>query len=162
MKKIIITSFLFLSLFTIYGQTLLTGKIIGIKDGDTVEIIDKLNNTTILRLAEVDCPEKRQPFGTNAKQFTSNAVYMKTVTYVITNKDRYGRSVAKVYYNNKYLSAEIIKNGMGWQYKKYSHSKELAKLEQHARSKKRGLWADSNPIYPPDWRKSKKVKTIIQ
>jgi endonuclease YncB( thermonuclease family) len=67
--------------------------------------------------------------------------------------------VAKVYFNNKYLSAEIIKNGMGWQYKKYSKSKELAKLEQHARSKKIGLWADPNPIYPSEWRKAKKGKT---
>jgi micrococcal nuclease len=33
----------------------------------------------MLRLAEVDCPEKNQPFGTKAKQFTSNQIYLKTI-----------------------------------------------------------------------------------
>lgn len=130
MKKTITSAILFLSIFTLSSQTLLIGKVIGIKDGDTVEVIDNLNKTAILRLAGVDCPEKKQPFGTRAKQFTSDAIYLKTVKYIVTNKDRYGRSIAKVYYKNKYLSAEIIKNGMGWHYKKYSISQELARFEQ--------------------------------
>jgi len=161
MKKkasIIIILLLFISG---YSQTLLTGKVIGIKDGDTVVVIDKLNKTTILRLAEVDCPEKKQAFGTKAKQYTSDAVYLKTVTYIVINKDRYGRSVAKIYYQNKYLSAEIIKSGMGWHFKKYSTSKELAQFEQQARSKKLGLWIDPNPIYPSEWRKVKKSTNSI-
>ena len=41
------------------------------KDGDTVVVLDSLNYQTTLRLAEVDCPEKSQAFGTKAKQFTS-------------------------------------------------------------------------------------------
>jgi micrococcal nuclease len=158
MKKTASIIIILLLIISGYSQTLLTGKVIGIKDGDTVVVIDKLNNTTILRLAEVDCPEKKQPFGTKAKQFTSDAVYLKNVTYIVTEKDRYGRSVAKIYFKNKYLSAEIIKKGMGWQYKKYSTSKELAQFEQQARSKKIGLWIDPNPIYPSEWRKQKKIK----
>jgi micrococcal nuclease len=138
------------------AQTL-TGKVIGIKDGDTVVVIDAANNQTTLRLAEVDCPEKSQAFGSKAKQFTSDAVYLKEVKYIVTNKDRYGRSIAKIYYNdNKYLSAEIIRNGFGWQYKQYSTSKLLANLEQEARANKRGLWVDPNPIYPSEFRKSKR------
>lgn len=155
MKKSIATTILFFVLFTLNGQTILTGKVIGIKDGDTVEVIDNLSKTTILRLAEVDCPEKKQPFGAKAKQFTSDAIYLKTVKYIVTNKDRYGRSVAKIFYKNKYLSAEIIKNGMGWQYKKYSTSQELALFEQQARSRRIGLWIDPNPVYPSEWRKAK-------
>lgn len=135
----------------------LTGKVIKIKDGDTVVVIDAANNQTTLRLAEVDCPEKTQAFGTKAKQFTSDAVYLKQVKYEVTDIDRYGRSIAKIYYDdNKYLSAEIIKNGFGWQYKQYSTSKLLAQLEQEARQNKRGLWVDANPIYPSDFRRNKK------
>ena len=156
MKKTTTIVILFFTFFTLHSQTSLVGKVIGIKDGDTVEVIDHLNNTTILRLAEVDCPEKNQPFGTKSKQFTSDAIYLKNVKYIVTSKDRYGRSIAKVYYNNKYLSAQIIKNGMGWHYKKYSNSNELSLFENLARSRKRGLWADPNPIYPSEWRKTKK------
>ena len=147
---------LFLLCAQVYAQTL-TGKVIGVKDGDTVVVIDAANNQTTLRLAEVDCPEKAQAFGTKAKQFTSDQVYLKQVKYEVTDTDRYGRSIAKIYYDdNKYLSAEIIKNGFGWQYKEYSTSKFLAKLEQEARQNKRGLWVDPNPIYPSDFRKSKR------
>ena len=142
---------------TLISQTFYNGKVIGIKDGDTVVVIDAANNQTTLRLAEVDCPEKKQAFGTKAKQFTSDAVYLKEVKYIVTDTDRYGRNIAKVYYDdNKYLSAEIIKNGFGWQYKKYSTSKLLANLEQEAQTNKRGLWVDPNPIYPSDFRKNNK------
>ena len=159
MKKAFTTTLLFLSFVAVYSQALLTGKVIGVKDGDTIEVIDNHHHTTILRLAEVDCPEKKQAFGNKAKQFTSEAVYLKTITYQVTDIDRYGRSIAKVYYDNKYLSAEIIKNGMGWQYKKYSNSTVLAQLELQARTKKIGLWKDPNPIYPSEFRKAKKAKT---
>ena len=150
------TLFIFLLCSQIYAQNF-SGKVIGIKDGDTVVVIDANNTQTTLRLAEVDCPEKAQAFGTRAKQFTSDQVYLKQVKYEVTDTDRYGRSIAKIYYDdNKYLSAEIIKNGFGWQYKQYSTSKLLAKLEQEARKNKKGLWVEPNPIYPSDFRKSKR------
>jgi endonuclease YncB( thermonuclease family) len=154
MKKYILIFFILLSASTLYSQKSFWGKAIGIKDGDTVVVIDSLNNQTTLRLAEVDCPEKAQAFGTKAKQFTSDKIYLKQVKYIVTDIDRYGRSIAKIYYdNNKYLSEEIIRNGFGWQYKKYSTSKLLARLEEEARKNKRGLWIDPNPIYPSDWRR---------
>lgn len=146
--------FLLFSLNYSFCQSTLTGRIIGIKDGDTVVVLDSLKNQTTLRLAEVDCPEKSQPFGTKAKQFTSDQIYRKKIKYVVTDIDRYGRSIAMIYYDdNKYLSAEIIKTGMGWHYKRYSTSKELANFENFARLHKLGLWVEPNPIEPSEWRK---------
>ena len=155
MRKHITLLFLLFSFTALFSQTTLKAKVIGIKDGDTVVVLDSLNNQITLRLAEVDCPEKSQPFGTKAKQFTSDQIYLKTIKYVVTDTDRYGRSIAIIYYDtdNKYLSAEIIKAGMGWHYKKYSTSKELATLEINARKKKIGLWIEENPIEPAQWRK---------
>jgi micrococcal nuclease len=146
--------FVLLISISTYSQKTLTAKVVGIKDGDTVVVLDSLNNQITLRLAEVDTPEKSQPFGTKAKQYTSDQIYLKVIKYVVTDTDRYGRSIAMIYYDsdNKYLSAEIIKAGMGWHYKKYSKSVELAKLEDIARKNKIGLWIDTNPIYPSDWR----------
>ena len=146
--------FLLLTNF-IYCQTTFTAKVVGIKDGDTVVVLDSLNNQTTLRLAEVDTPEKSQPFGTKAKQFTSDQIYLKTIKYIVTDTDRYGRSIAMIYYDtdNKYLSAEIIKAGMGWHYKRYSTSKELAQFEVNAKKNKIGLWVDINPIAPWVFRK---------
>jgi micrococcal nuclease len=153
-KKFLLLIFYLLS-SCLYSQNTLTAKVVGIKDGDTVVVLDSLNNQTTLRLAEVDCPEKSQPFGTKAKQFTSDQIYLKTIKYVVTDTDRYGRSIAMIYYDtdNKYLSAEIIKAGMGWHYKRYSTTKELATFEDNAKKNKIGLWVDSNPVAPWEFRK---------
>lgn len=155
MVKFLKLFILFIYSITAYSQTTLNAKVIGIKDGDTVVVLDSLNNQTTLRLAEVDCPEKSQPFGTKAKQFTSDQIYLKTIKYVVTDIDRYGRSIAKIYYDvdNKYLSAEIIKAGMGWHYKRYSTSKELALFENNAKKNRIGLWLDEKPIEPWEWRR---------
>jgi micrococcal nuclease len=157
MKKSLILLLLLILNFTVYCQSTLTAKVVGVKDGDTVVVLDSLNNQTTLRLAEVDTPEKSQPFGTKAKQYTSDQVYLKTIKYVVTDTDRYGRSIAMIYYDsdNKYLSAEIIKAGMGWHYKRYSTSTTLANFEVKAKKDKIGLWVDNNPIAPWEWRKSK-------
>jgi micrococcal nuclease len=151
-SKLVILLFLFSN--SIFCQTTLTGSIIGVKDGDTVVVLDSLNNQTTLRLAEIDCPENSQPFGNKAKQFTSQEIYRKQIKYVVTDIDRYGRSIAMIYYDdNKYLSAELIKNGLAWHYKRYSTSKELANFENSARLQKVGLWYDKNPIEPWEWRR---------
>ena len=152
MKKLFLLLILFS--FTSFAQTF-TGKVISIKDGDTVVVLDSLNQSTILRLAEIDCPEKVQPFGNRAKQFTSNQVYQQTIRYVVTDIDRYGRTIAMIYYgiDNKYLSAELVRFGMAWHYKRYSKSRELAELEIKARGEGIGLWSDPNPIPPSVWRK---------
>lgn len=153
LKKSLLLFLIFTTNF-IYSQTTLIAKVVGIKDGDTVVVLDSLNNQTTLRLAEIDCPEKSQPFGNKAKQFTSDQIYRKTVKYIITDVDRYGRSIAMIYYdNNKYLSAELIKNGLAWHYKRYSISKELAQFESSAKLQKVGLWYDTNPIEPWVWRR---------
>ncbi|MCD1119188.1 thermonuclease family protein [Chryseobacterium turcicum] len=92
-----------------------SAKVIGIKDGDTILVLLSDKSQKTLRLAEVDCPESGQPFGKNAKQYTSDQVFGKTIKFIQTDVDRYGRTIAKVYYGNeKYLSEEIIRAGLGW------------------------------------------------
>lgn len=93
----------------------INAKIVGIKEGDTVVALLDGNIQKTLRLAEVDCPESKQPFGNNAKQFTSSQVFGKNIIFYPTDTDRYGRTIAKIFYDDdKYLSAEIIKAGLGW------------------------------------------------
>lgn len=138
-------------------------KVIGIKDGDTILVLDKNNNQTTLRLAEVDCPEKGQPFGKNAKQLTSDLVYGKEILYYKTTSDRYGRIIAKVYFDkDQYLSEEIIKKGLGWWYYQYSNNENLGVLESKARSLKLGLWSGSETISPWEWRKKKREASQLR
>lgn len=138
--------------FFAFTQT--KAKVVGIKDGDTIVVLLGNNEQKTLRLAEIDCPESGQPFGKNAKRFTSSQVFGKQISFYETDQDRYGRAVAKVYTpEGKYLSAEIIKAGMGWWYFQYSKNKELGKMQNLAKSKGIGLWQDKNAISPSEYRR---------
>jgi len=155
MKKLIYLLTFLKSLF-LFSQ--ITAKIVAIKDGDTVVALLDNKTQETLRLADVDCPENRQPFGKNAKQFTSSQVFGKNVTFYRVGKDRYRRTIAKIFYDNeKYLSAEIIKAGFGWWYYKASKNFNLKDVEILAKKKKLGLWSDKNAIAPWDFRKMKRT-----
>ena len=148
-------------LFPIIALCQTKAKVVGVKDGDTIEVLLEGNTTKVLRLAEVDCPENSQAFGKNAKQFTSSQVFGKQITYVETNKDRWGRVVAQVYYSGgkKYLSEEIIKAGFGWWYFQYSKNKQLGVFQKKAKADKVGLWQDKHAISPWEFRKLKKEQS---
>lgn len=155
MKNII--SLIFFSSSLLFSQT--TAKVIAISDGDTITVLLEDKTSKKLRLAEVDCPESGQPFGKNAKQFTADQIFGKQITFIETDKDRYGRSIAKVYYDKeKYLSAELIKAGLGWWYFYYSKDKSLGEFEEQAKRNKIGLWQDKEAISPWDFRKIEREK----
>ena len=138
-------------------QLTLKVKVIGIKDGDTVEVL-YYQLPMVVRLEHIDAPEKKQPFGTISKQMLSDLSFGKIVTIKSTGKkgsyDSRGRMVAEIYLENKVcLNKEMLKTGLAWHYKKYSKNEEYAKLEEAARKKRVGLWSDKIPIDPWNFRK---------
>ncbi len=134
----------------------ITGEVIGIKDGDTIEILFEGKPMTV-RFAHVDCPEikKGQPFGQAAKKFTSDHCFGQTVRVISEGKyDRYRRLIAIIINeNNENVNKELVKAGFAWHFKKYSTDTSYDDLELIARQNKIGLWADDNPTPPWDWRK---------
>ncbi len=134
----------------------LKGKVIAVKDGDTIVVLDSLNIQHTIRIADIDCPEKLQEFGKKAKWFVSKEIFSSFVEVIEKGKDRYGRTIGYVFYKNKNLSEELLKKGLAWHYKKYSDSANFQKLENIARENKIGLWSMPNPIAPWKFRKTKK------
>jgi len=45
-----------------------TGKVVAVSDGDTIKVMHE-GRAVKVRLHGIDCPEKKQPFGTKAKKF---------------------------------------------------------------------------------------------
>lgn len=154
--KINLTVLLFFIPFALFAQ-IRSGKVVAVLDGDTVIVLEN-NKQTKIRLAEIDCPEKNQPFGNKAKQFTSDKIFSKTVSYKTAGTDKYGRTLAHIYYgtDNMNLNGELVANGLAWHYKQFSKSKELSFLESNARRKKMGIWSEKNPVEPSKWRQTKK------
>ncbi len=129
-------------------------KVVGVKDGDTFVLLMN-GKEQVVRLAHIDCPEKKQPFGNRAKQFASGLCFGKKVTLVHQNKyDRNRRLIAEVILEDgRNLNKELVKNGLAWHFKKYSHNKEYAALETAARRQRKGLWTDARPVSPWNWRR---------
>lgn len=132
-----------------------SGKVVKIKDGDTIVTLDEKNVMHTIRVADIDCPEHGQPFSEKAKLFVSNEIFGKYVTIKFKEIDKYGRTIGLVLYEDKNLSLELLKNGLAWHYSYFSDDKEMALLEKEAKENKIGLWIDKNPIEPYLWRKNK-------
>lgn len=131
-------------------------KVIGIKDGDTFEVLYN-DKPLVIRLDHIDCPEKKQPFGKSAKQFASDICFGKIAIVNNSRKyDRYKRLIAEIYVNDICVNKELVKNGLAWHFKKYSTNSDYSELEQTAKQSKAGLWADENPTPPWAFRTKRK------
>ena len=103
----------YLSLLTSIALADFTGRVVGVTDGDTIKVLHN-GKAEKIRLHGIDCPEKGQPFGSKAKQFTSELVFGKTVTVHVTDMDRYGRTVADVVLpDGRVLNRELVAAGAG-------------------------------------------------
>jgi micrococcal nuclease len=135
---------------------IITGKVIAVKDGDTIDILFDGKAFTI-RFAHVDCPEikKDQPFGQAAKKFTSDLCFGQIVTVINEGKyDRYKRLIGVIINEkNENINKELVKAGFAWHFKQFSTDSSFDDLELVARQNKIGLWAEENPIPPWNWRK---------
>lgn len=84
-SRLVLALFL-LPIFAVQGETF-TGRVVRIKDGDTVEILNNAMRTTPVRVGGIDAPEKSQPFGAKSKQRLADLVGGKTVVVESHKKD---------------------------------------------------------------------------
>ena len=139
-------------LFWLLPEITVAHQVIGIADGDTMTVLVDQRPVKI-RLANIDAPERRQPFGTRSRQSLSELCWQKDATYETQDVDRYGRTVAVVYCNGVNVNRAQVERGMAWVYPKYNKDETLPGLQERARAERRGLWADSEPVPPWEWRK---------
>lgn len=97
----------------------ITGRVVAIADGDTVTVLDIENVEHKIRLAGIDAPEKKQPFGNRSKESLSELAFSKSVTVETDKLDRYGREVGKILVGGMDVNLEQIQRGMAWHYKAY-------------------------------------------
>ena len=145
------------------ASTVLLGcMIVGISDGDTLTArceaqADRAAVTLKVRLAEIDAPEKAQPFGTRSRQHLAQLCFGKVATLAPMaasgGLDRYGRTVARVTCAGVDANAEQVRSGMAWVYDRYVIDQSLYVVQDDARATHRGLWADAHPVEPWQWRK---------
>ena len=130
-----------------------SAKVIVVIDGDTVLVL-RGNKQIKVRLAGIDAPEKDQAFGENSRQSLTDLVLNKQVRVESQAMDSYGRMVAQIKVDELNVNYEQVQRGMAWAYSRFNRSKTLLVLQNSAMEAKRGLWAQSEPMPPKEWRKT--------
>jgi endonuclease YncB( thermonuclease family) len=120
-------------------------RVVHVFDGDTL-ITSVGGRAEIIELSGVDCPEKKQPFGFEAKDFTSAMVQGKIIKVVPVQNSRH--EMFKVYVGDKSLNEELLKAGFAWCKIADSSDEKLVKMEESARQDRKGLWSKDNPVPP--------------
>jgi endonuclease YncB( thermonuclease family) len=146
-----------------------TGKVIGIVDGDTVDVLlspeeamalgyprRKTPLPIRLRVDQVDTPERGQPWSNRAKQALSELIFGRDVRFTLHEVDRYERGVADLFLGDLWVNGWLVEQGHGWAYRRYLRQAALlCRLEEQARDAGRGLWSQPAATWIPPtlWRR---------
>jgi len=144
-KKPIIIIILFITSAIFYYQLtepkLQESQVSRIIDGDTIET----SNGIIIRLIGINTPEKSQPFYQEAKTYLTQLIQNKTIQIETYGTDKYSRTLAYIFLDDKNINEQILKQGLAtlYYYEKDQHYKKLKQAEEFARLNQKALWQKS-------------------
>jgi endonuclease YncB( thermonuclease family) len=146
---------------TALGQeAIVSARIVGITDSDTVKALVAGNELLRVRLRWIDAPEKSQAFGQRSKQYLSDLVFGREVELHTHGLDRYGRTLAVIFVNGLDANLEHVRSGVAWVYNRYviqagaDTQASYQRSETEAWKQQRGLWCEPDPIPPWDYRRA--------
>lgn len=105
-----------------------SGRVTEVLTGDTLVVVHN-GQLQRVRLFGVDAPDKRQPFGLEAKQFTTRLVLGKQVTVEFHGKDQDKQILAEIFLDDgRALGERLIGEGLAWWYR--THTKDAGVGQQ--------------------------------
>ena len=148
-------------------RTAFEARVVTVVDGDTVDVRRADGRTARIRIHAIDCPENGRPFAAVARRFTRSLVFDRDVLVLPVDRDRYGRTVARLRVDGTDVSESLVEAGLAWHMRQYSDDARLDALEREAREARRGVWRDAAPgdACPPGQRcgiAGTRPRTLIQ
>lgn len=149
----------------------LSGRVIHVADGDTLTVLDDQHHSHKIRLAGIDAPERGQPFGRRSAEALIRLTTNRFVTVDGGKTDRYQRRVGIVRVAppgcatctpSVDVGLAMIGAGLAWHYRAYEREQNPADRERYlaaemdARARQDGLWAETSPTPPWDWRRARR------
>lgn len=130
-------------------------KVVALSDGDTFTCVDAAKQQFKIRLANIDTPEKSQPYGAKAKLVLSSLIFNRQVLIDSQGVDRYGRTIGIISIDGLNVNREMIARGAAWVYPQYNRDSLLPAIESAARAANLGIWGQGQAqVIPPwEWRK---------
>lgn len=132
-------------------------RVVGVSDGDTVRVVLD-GSEQKLRLAEIDAPEKAQPFGQASKAALLKRCMGQPASVDVSGTDRYGRLLGRLRCGGEDANAAQVRDGMAWVYDDYVRDRSLYALQAQAKKAKKGLWTEPDPQPPWAFRRAKRQK----
>jgi len=143
-----------LTLASVGQAEVFSAKVIAVIDGDTVLIMRPNHRPEKVRLLNIDAPEKSQAFGTQSTQSLSAMVLKRQVKIEVKAEDHYGRLLGEIAVDDRTVNEEQVKRGMAWEYAGYNKNHRYVILQNEAQQAHRGLWQQTAPQAPWQWRKT--------
>ena len=135
----------------------LKAKVVKVNDGDSIEVELDSGHARV-RMSAIDTPEYDQPYGAQSSAALKALLPIgSAVELEVVTQDQFKRMVAVVWLAGAQrinINETMLRQGHAWAYRRYMKEPRFCDLEQEARSKKLGLWAQpvSDWVYPPEWR----------
>jgi endonuclease YncB( thermonuclease family) len=134
----------------------MSGIVIVVIDGDTVlfkpDSYGAASRAFLkIRLANIDAPEKDQPYGDDATRALSALVLNQRVAATTVAIDVYGRTIAQIQQGDVQVNTELVRRGLAWA-SAYRRNAELNAVQRDAQQAPRGLWQEVAPVPPWRWR----------
>ena len=149
-------AFLYVTCSDVQSTQTYAGKVIKVIDGDTIDILYD-GKPLRIRLAEIDTPERGQPYWKKSRDALADYVAGKVVTVEKVDIDRWDRVIGQVYLDSLWINGELVRIGFAYVYPKYATSQRLYEYEQLAKESQVGIWvlAESEREKPWVWRRKK-------
>lgn len=155
---------LLLSIAAPADAEILSGRVVAVVDGDTIDILTDKYRPHRIRFAWTDAPESGQPHGQVAKRALAEVVYGKRVTVDVLKEDRYEsrygkRLIGSVYLGGHDVGLALVALGHVWHYEPKAIDQDsggrraYGAAQKTARDRHLGLWRDKSPTPPWLWRR---------
>jgi endonuclease YncB( thermonuclease family) len=164
MKRLVVIALLLLFCHALSAHaSTLQGLVREVNDGKTITVE---NTGRLIRVAlkGMDAPEKDQPYGDVAIQHLSGLILNRPVTVELTGLGAGSLLIGRVICEERDIALQMIRDGVAWFDRSYGHDlreaerRLYADSEQAARNEHRGIWQDSSPVPPWEWRQAKAAK----
>jgi endonuclease YncB( thermonuclease family) len=123
-----------------------------VHDGDTVTCRDTEGGSHKIRLLGIDAPEMAQAGGRESSDALSRKVAGRRVAVISRGYDHHGRLLGTLWIDDRDINREMVLDGQAWVFGGFAPDEELLAAEADARKGRRGLWSDSRPVSPAEWR----------
>lgn len=146
-----------LSLAASAETSIISGRVIQVLDGNTIEIKTTDEEVVKIILFGVDCPDKGQSFYNEATKCLERILLKKNVNVQLKGKDRSGTNIGIVTTNkNTDPRIKLLEEGMAWTSEK-DPSPELEPYKAKAIEKGLGLWSEKEPTPPWVYRRQQSM-----